>query len=289
MMRFFSMILLGFGLLSVSSSWAGLRLYSTPLSEADWQSQGTALICRLTHEIAGYGVAEFRQQNDGQLVFQVRVEQPATATAGEARLLSLPASWQHYDEGRDLGDLPVVPGETPFYLRESGARRVMAELEAGLFPTFVYQDWVEPQDVVRVRISALGFVAVVGEFRACVEGLLPYAFKDVRQTVLLYQTNQTRPSRQQRDQLDRVVHYLRQDEEVEQIRIEGYTDSLGLSRVNLVVANQRVDAVRAYLVEQGVDAGLIKTRAYEETEARFDNRTEEGRRKNRRVEIILSR
>ncbi|MDR9437197.1 MAG: OmpA family protein [Thiohalophilus sp.] len=289
MRRVFSMILLGFGLLSASSSWAGLRIYSTPLADADWQLQGTALICRLTHEIAGYGVAEFRQQSDGRLVFQVQVEQPASATAGEARLLSLPASWQHYEEGRDLGDLPVVPGKIPFYLGESGARRVMAELEVGLFPTLIYKDWVEPQDVVRVRLSPLGFSTVVDEFRACVEGLLPYTYEDVRKTVLLYKTNQTRPSRDQRDQLDQLVRYLRQDGEVEQVRIEGYTDSLGLSRINLVVANQRVDAVQAYLVEQGVDAGLITTRAYEETEAKFDNRTEAGRRKNRRVEIILSR
>ncbi len=288
-MRVFSMILVAFGLLAASSSWAGLRIYSTPLAEADWQMQGTALICRLTHEIAGYGVAEFRQQSDGQLVFRVRVEQPATATAGEARLLSLPASWQHYDAGRDLGDLPVVPGKIPFYLGESGAHRVMAELEAGLFPTLIYQDWVEPQDVVRVRLSPLGFATVVGEFRACVEGLLPYTFEDVRQTVLLYQSNQTSLSRTQRNQLDRLVRYLRQDREVERVRIEGYTDSLGLSRVNRVVANQRVDAVRAYLVEQGVAAKLITTRAYEETEAKFDNRTEAGRRKNRRVEILLSR
>lgn len=283
------MILLGCGLLTASSSWAGLRIYSTPLAEADWQLQGTALICRLTHEIAGYGVAEFRQQSDGQLVFQVQVEQPASASAGEARLLSLPASWQHYDEGRDLGDLPVVPGKIPFYLGETGARRVMGELEAGLFPTLIYQDWVEPQDVVRVRLSALGFAVVVGEFRDCVEGLLPYTFEDVRKTVLLYEMNQTGLTPGQRDQLDQLVRYLRQDGKVERVHIEGYTDSLGLSRVNRVVANQRVDAVRAYLVEQGVAPKLVTTRAYEETEGKFDNRTEEGRRKNRRVEITLSR
>lgn len=288
-MRVFSMILLGFGVLSASVSWAGLRIYSTPLAEADWQLQGTALICRLSHEIAGYGVAEFRQQSDGQLVFQIQVEHPASATAGDARLLSLPASWQHYEEGRDLGALPVVSGEIPFYLGASGARRVMAELEAGLFPTLIYKDWVEPQDIVRVRLSPLGFAAVVGEFRACVEGLLPYTFEDVRKIVLLYNTNQTSLSRAHRDQLDQLVRYLGQDGEVEQVRIKGYTDSMGLSRVNRVVAQQRVEAVRAYLVEQGVEAGLISTRAYEETRAKFDNRTEAGRRKNRRVEIVLSR
>lgn len=71
--------------------------------------------------------------------------------------------------------------------------------------------------------------------------------------------------------------------------IEGYTDSIGLSWVNLVVAHQRIDAVRAYLIEQGVDSKLIKTRAYDESVAKFSNRTEEGRSKNRRVEITLSR
>ncbi|MEX2365138.1 MAG: OmpA family protein, partial [Pseudohongiellaceae bacterium] len=240
------------------------------------------------HEIADYGKAEFSQPARGRLAFRLRVAQPATV-AGDARLMSLPADWQHYEQRQDLGTLPIVPGETPFYLDTSGARRVMAELEAGLTPTFVYQDWTNRDDIVRVHLSPLTFNSAVAEFRACVQGLLPYTFDDVRKTVLLYNTNQTRLSQSQRNQLQPLVRYASQDRDIRQVVIEGYTDSIGLSRVNLVVANQRIDAVRAYLIEQGVDSKLIKTRAYDESVAKFSNRTEEGRSKNRRVEITLGR
>lgn len=284
MMRFFLYLILG--ALAAAPAWAGLRIYATPLAEASWSFSGTALVCRLSHNIAGYGTAQFVQKTDGPLSFHVQVNE-AAASPGDARLISMPATWQHYDKPRDLGSLPIVPGKTPFYLDEPGARGILGALEEGLIPTLIYRDWDNQEETVRVRISPLGFARVIGDFRACVEGLLPYTLADVRQTVFLYDVNQTSLSESQRDRLSQVSRYVAQDKRIKQVRIEGYTDSKGLRRVNLKVANRRIAAVKDYLVDQGVPGELIVTRAYDETEGPFDNRTEEGRRKNRRVEVTL--
>ena len=61
--------------------------------------------------------------------------------------------------------------------------------------------------------------------------------------------------------LDRqVVQVMRQHPRIEMITITGYTDRIGSSTYNMKLSQQRADAVRAYLMEQGVSAGRIETK-----------------------------
>ncbi len=61
--------------------------------------------------------------------------------------------------------------------------------------------------------------------------------------------------------LDRqVVRVMRQQPRIEMITITGYTDRIGSSTYNMKLSQQRADAVRAYLIEQGVSAGRIETK-----------------------------
>lgn len=72
------------------------------------------------------------------------------------------------------------------------------------------------------------------------------------------------------------------------LRIEGYTDSTGSSKVNLRLSKQRADAVSEFLSSQGIEASRIKTAGYGAERPISDNSTAQGRRANRRVEIIIS-
>ena len=69
------------------------------------------------------------------------------------------------------------------------------------------------------------------------------------------------------------------------IEIGGHTDNVGDDNANLILSKQRADAVRDYLVENGISADLLETKGYGESKPIASNKTEEGRRKNRRVEI----
>ncbi len=71
------------------------------------------------------------------------------------------------------------------------------------------------------------------------------------------------------------------------IRIEGHTDSSGSARLNLRLSQQRADAVKALLVENGVDPARIDAVGMGEDFPIADNSTEAGKAKNRRVEIIV--
>jgi outer membrane protein OmpA-like peptidoglycan-associated protein len=72
------------------------------------------------------------------------------------------------------------------------------------------------------------------------------------------------------------------------VQVEGYTDNVGSEQYNLTLSQQRGDAVRDYLISQGVSAGNITATGYGLTNPIADNATAAGRAQNRRVQLVVS-
>ena len=72
----------------------------------------------------------------------------------------------------------------------------------------------------------------------------------------------------------------------QQLRVVGHADNSGTPTLNLRYGQQRADAIKRILVEFGVPEGNISAESKGETEPVASNETEEGRKKNRRVEVI---
>jgi outer membrane protein OmpA-like peptidoglycan-associated protein len=72
------------------------------------------------------------------------------------------------------------------------------------------------------------------------------------------------------------------------LAIEGYTDTTGSAEFNQTLSQKRADAVRDYLVSQGLDDAKLSSQGMGMNDPVADNSTAEGRQKNRRVEIIVS-
>jgi outer membrane protein OmpA-like peptidoglycan-associated protein len=72
------------------------------------------------------------------------------------------------------------------------------------------------------------------------------------------------------------------------LAIEGYTDTTGTAAFNQTLSEQRANAVREYLVQQGLDAASVSAAGFGPANPVAGNDTPQGRQQNRRVEIIIS-
>ncbi len=86
--------------------------------------------------------------------------------------------------------------------------------------------------------------------------------------------------------LEALVNMLLMREDLN-IELHGHTDNTGTEQYNMRLSNDRVKAVKKFLVANGVDASRIKTLYYGEYKPIADNKTHEGRQKNRRVEMKI--
>jgi OOP family OmpA-OmpF porin len=67
------------------------------------------------------------------------------------------------------------------------------------------------------------------------------------------------------------------------VEVQGHTDSTGSPGYNIKLSQRRAEAVRDYLISQGVPAGQLEAKGYGETVPVASNASVEGRASNRRV------
>lgn len=279
-------VVLCVGLLPAGSVLAGTQHYGAALHEAKWEVSSTRLMCSLSHTIPLYGTVRFEGRAGGKLDFSVQVLR-RPAQAGVARLASLAPAWKHDAAALDLGQVNVADSSEPFRFDRPLARRLLAELEKGMMPTFTYQDWVDGRDQVTVAISAVNVKAALGEFLNCLDGLLAYDFGTVQKTLIRFAFDSAALSTEARGALDRVAEYLLADPAVSGLVIEGHTDNVGFRRYNERLSRRRSEAVRDYLVQKGIAREKFTLRSLGEAKPLASNRTESGRAVNRRVLVLL--
>jgi outer membrane protein OmpA-like peptidoglycan-associated protein len=88
--------------------------------------------------------------------------------------------------------------------------------------------------------------------------------------------------------LGRIAEQLKTDNAI-RISIEGHTDSTGKPEKNMAISEKRAQAVREYLVSQGVPADRIVASGKGDAEPVATNKTVAGRQQNRRVELVITR
>lgn len=88
------------------------------------------------------------------------------------------------------------------------------------------------------------------------------------------------------NQLDGYVEYLKAKPKAV-VKVVGHTDSIGKAAYNKTLSKKRADAVKNYLMSQGIGEDQILTSGMGETSPVADNATKEGRKQNRRVEVEI--
>jgi len=103
-----------------------------------------------------------------------------------------------------------------------------------------------------------------------------------------FDTNRAVISPAARRGLDVLARFL-QENPGRRVQIEAFTDAEGTSSYNLELSQDRADAVALAVIDRGVDASRVRAVGWGERWPVADNDSEENRKRNRRVEIIVSK
>ncbi|MBK8806314.1 MAG: OmpA family protein [Bacteroidales bacterium] len=103
---------------------------------------------------------------------------------------------------------------------------------------------------------------------------------------LLFDSSKYEISSDKLTELNEFVQLLNTKQNL-QVRISGHADASGPEKLNETISEKRAKSVENYLMNKGVDSKRIHILSFGETKPIASNETEDGKRKNRRVEIEI--
>jgi outer membrane protein OmpA-like peptidoglycan-associated protein len=103
---------------------------------------------------------------------------------------------------------------------------------------------------------------------------------------ILFETNSSTLSTQSQDALNKFSQSLQNNPETD-VAISGHTDNTGSDKINDPLSEKRAESVFNFMVSRGVPRSRMTTVGNGSKQPVASNKTEEGRAKNRRVEIVI--
>lgn|SRR5690554_4995896 len=260
--------------------------FQTPLENVEWAVAGDRFECRLTQPIKGFGQGEFVRRAGESPVFKMQSHERWLGH-GSATLLAAAAPWQTGLNDINLG--PVVVAQTGDTLQSSQmqAGRLLTALIEGRGPMIRHR--TGQGDALEVRLLPVHFADAYQRYLTCTADLLPYNFDQLKQTRIAFADTNMVLSESAKGRLDSIVEFLKEDPTVNQIELDGHSDSWGNRLSNRDLSRRRALTVKEYLVKQGVAEEQIIVRFHGERYPLKPNNSAANRALNRRVNVVLSR
>lgn len=103
---------------------------------------------------------------------------------------------------------------------------------------------------------------------------------------IFFETGQYKLKEKSTTELNLIIRLLEENQDME-IEVHGHTDNVGSAADNKQLSLNRANSVQKHLIEKGISKQRVKIKGYGESNPIADNNTDEGRRKNRRIEIKI--
>lgn len=273
-------------LVSMLASPALALTFQTPLEHVEWTVQGDRFECRLAQPVQGFGRGEFVRRAGEAPTFQLQ-GQENWLSRGSAQLVAAAAPWR-----ASHGDIPlgiVLVSETGNSLQTSQqqAGRLLSALLEGRGPLIRHR--TGQGDALEVRMLPARFSDAYQRYLDCTAGLLPYNFDQLKQTRIGFVDTNMVLSEPAKGRLQSIIEYLQEDPTVNQIELDGHSDSWGNRLSNRELSRRRALTVKEFLMANGVPEEQIIVRFHGERYPLKPNNTAANRALNRRVNVVLSR
>ena len=226
-----------------------------------------------------------------------------TVTDPDGKFLAADIRWNDIDAGKEVGEATSDPqtGEFVINLPGGGIYGYYAE-KPGYMGESEHVDLTEDLgyreyavDIVLYPIPQPTTPEVAAEEPAPQPEVAPVEPKPepapevvavIRMNNIFFDFDKATLRNESRMELDRWVRMLKENPAIS-LEIAGHADSVGTEPYNQKLSERRAQAVCNYLVEQGIDRGRLVAKGFGELQPEASNDTEEGRQRNRRVEVKI--
>lgn len=168
---------------------------------------------------------------------------------------------------------PHANSDTPAVTAHKGAQWISVQTGYGDPPTYV---------MTAVLVKAMAQEMAAGA-QAIADALNASGKLDIYG--ITFATGQATITPQSNQVLGDVLAVLQADPSLK-LRIEGHTDNVGDKAANQKLSDARARAVVAWLTGKGIDAGRLSAAGFGDAQPVADNKTDDGRAKNRRVVLV---
>ena len=237
---------------------------------------------------------KFTDQMSGRML-GVRADITPQAARIDAHSLGKTGATRLCYAGSTLQAVPQTTGvgRSPIQLGAELALQLLHELYVGRAPQFLRRatgthSAAEPE-TVEVGLSAVNFRSSFASYQQCLEQLMPVSLSELRRSRLHFLPNESALNEASLAWLTTLVEFIKRDDQLESVFIDGYTDNSHSARYNRVLSKRRAEAVQDFFLQQGVSADLILLRFHGERFPIASNENPQGREQNRRVTIRLQR
>lgn len=268
-----------------NTGWVNAQQISVPLDLIKWKYKGDHFYCSLNQNIKNFGGLTFIAEPNHPLRVKIESSQLPN-TYDQAGLYLMDSPWVSPDEtqfvghGKWLGNRAVV--------FEDSVNQVLRSLAQGGWTQLRFSASFSP-DELSVEIPSVRIAASLKAFNQCRDALPALSYQQARDVQLAFELGQRVVSSDQRIVLHQLAEYIRLDQAVSKVLVDGHTDNVGSALANLQIARVRADDVASILEEAGVSHRLIETRAHGARYPVASNQTSQGQAKNRRVTIRVLR
>ena len=261
---------------------------SAGITDAAWSYSGSRDMCSIAQQIPKFGEAGFVRGAGDALEFRLNVVQPL-ADVGGFDVIEIAPAWHPEAPHKSLlGRIDKASG-TRLSIPSPLSMRMLMSLYRGYDSAFSRPSWFDEHAFINVSLLSIHLRSVYEDFLACQKALLKDKFSEVERSSINFPVDRWDISKTVHERITRLSAFLRDDESITAVYIDGHTDGSGEQDWNLKLSKNRADNVTQFFIDAGVTKELLVTRYHADRYPIASNENAAGKRSNRRTTIRLER